>query len=240
VVALMGCFGGKNVKKNETPEEKLQRAKMLLDKNKAFKAFDILDRWVIENSGSPLRDKARFWLGLAHFKMKEYLIAISEFNRLIQEMPESPLVADAQYYIALSYYKLSPFPELDQEYTKKALREFQLFIETFPDHPNVKDATEKIMELREKLAKKELKNAELYRKIGRYKSALIYYQEVINNYYDLPEAETALFYSGKLQYKLKHFKKAQSQLNIYLNKYPNGKFAMEAKMILEKLEDKKQ
>lgn len=242
LIAIMvfgaGCSGSKNIKKNMTPEEKLEYAKQLLDKNKNLQAQEILSTWVIENSGSPLRDKARFWLGMTHFRMKEYLIAISEFNRLIQEMPESPLVADAQYYIALSYFKLSPLPELDQEYTEKALREFQLFIETFPKHKKVKEATEYIMQLREKLALKELKNATLYRKMGRYTSALIYYKELLENYYDLPEAEEALYYTGKLEYELGKYKDAQNHLNIYINKFSSGKYVQMAKNLVEKIEKK--
>ncbi|GAB4177492.1 MAG: outer membrane protein assembly factor BamD [Calditrichia bacterium] len=239
MMILIGCFGGKNVKRELKPLEKLQKAKTLLDKEKYLKAQDILSLWIIENPGSPLKDKARFWLGLTHFHTKEYLIAISEFSRLIQEMPESPLIGDAQYYIAMSYFKMSPFPELDQEYTRKALREFQLFIETFPDHKNVQDATKHIQELRQKLAIKTLKNAHLYRKMGQLNGALLYFSEILENYYDLPQAEEALFWAGHIELELKKYNEAQNHLNIYLNKYPEGKYVQKAKELLERLINEK-
>lgn len=235
---LTGCFGKKQVITSLTPDEKLERAKQLLDRKKYLQTQELLSSWVIENSGSSKMDQARFWLGLSHFGLKEYLIAISEFNRLIQEMPESPLIADAQYYIALSYFKLSPFPELDQEYAEKSLREFQMFIETFPDNPKVKEATEYILAIRKKLAEKDLKNAHIYRKMGIYTSAIIYFKDVVENYYDLEYAEEAIFYIGKLSYELGDLEEARKNLLLYSSKYPNGKFMDEVKILLAEIQQK--
>jgi outer membrane protein assembly factor BamD len=71
-------------------------------------------------------------------------------------------VPEAQYKLALSYYELSPRAPLDQQYTRKAIDEFQSFVEYYPNNPLVKDAAEKIRELNTRLAKKQYETAKLY------------------------------------------------------------------------------
>ena len=142
-------------------------------------------------------DSAQYYLADSHAKMKEYLIAAVEFEKLINDMSRSPLVPMAQFKLAECYHKLSPRPSLDQQYTQKAIREYQYFIEENPTHELKSEAEKNILELRNKLAKKDWGNAEVYRKIRKYKSAIIYYDQVLDNYYDTEWADEALL--GKIR-----------------------------------------
>jgi len=58
------------------------------------------------------------------------------------------------------------------------------------------NAEKKILELRGKLSEKELKNAEIYRKMKEFKAAIIYYDEVLGKYYDTEWADDAQY--GKI------------------------------------------
>ena len=79
----------------------------------------------------------------------------------------------------------------DQEKTKQALEQLQMFIEDFPQSGFIKDAEESIKELRYKLAKKEYEVARLYLKLEEYESAIIYFRSVLNNYYDTEFSDEA-------------------------------------------------
>jgi outer membrane protein assembly factor BamD len=149
---------------------------------------------------------------------------------LINNMPQSPLVPESQYMLGESYYQLSPRPALDQEYTLKALREFQSFVEEYPLSPHRTDAEKKIAELRDKLACKEWLNAELYRKMQEYTSSLIYYDVILERYYDTDYAEKALFGKALVYLKMKEYDKAKEQFLAFRDKYPNS----ELKDLVEK------
>ena len=98
------------------------------------------------------------------------------------DYPSSDYAAESWYKKALCFFMESPQADLDQENTLLAIDEFNRFIENFPRNELVPEAEKKIKELQEKLAYKEYKIAELYRKMKSYDAALIYYQSVIDDH----------------------------------------------------------
>jgi outer membrane protein assembly factor BamD len=180
-------------------------------------------------------DSAQYFLACSHFYMDEYIISAAEFEKLINNMAQSPLVPDAQYMLAESYYQMSPRPALDQEYTLKALREFQSFVEENPLHKNREDAEKKIVELRGKLAQKQWLNAELYRHMQEYNSSLIYYDVIIEKYYDTDFAEKAQYGKAVVYKDMKDFPKAKEQLLLFKEKFPNSELKDSAEKNLEEV-----
>lgn len=212
-------------------------AKRLYDKGKYLEAITEFTVVTLKFSGTPVVDDAQFYLAESHFGNKEYLIAIAEYQKLVDDYPESPYVEEAFYKIGLSYYKMSLRPELDQEYTLKALRHFQNFIEAYPKSKFRPQAEEKIAALRAKLAKKELLGANVYRKMGIYDSAIIYYDILLEKYYDTPSAEPALFYKGECLQRMKKYNEAMSVYSTFLEKFPQSKLARKAKKRISEIQE---
>lgn len=148
-------------------------------------------------AGTEFEDQSKFYLAMCYYKTEKYLQAADAFDQLVKTNAGSDLVPDASYYKALSYYKMSPRFPLDQTYAIQAIGDFQVFIDYFPSHTMVKDAVEKIMELRRKLGQKEYSNAITYMKMDYYKSATVYFQYVMDRYYDTEWAEKA--HAGKVE-----------------------------------------
>jgi len=156
-----------------TAEEYYRFAKEIYEDESYLEAINELTVVSLRYPGSSVSDSAQFLLGMSHFQMEEHIISAAEFNKLINDMPESPLVTESQRMLAESFYQMSPRAELDQEYTWKALKEYQIFLEDFPDHEKKESVEKKILELRAKLAKKQYKNADLYRKNTLYNRCII-------------------------------------------------------------------
>ena len=144
---------------NFTPEERLAYAIKLYEQEDYEEAVKEFDAIILQYPGSSIVDDAQYYLAMSRFKRKEYILAGYQFSKLIKGMPSSEYLADAQYMLADCYYELSPDFSLDQRYTKKAIEEFQVFIDFFPLNPKVAEAENKIKELNDKLAKKYLKEA---------------------------------------------------------------------------------
>jgi outer membrane protein assembly factor BamD len=238
VVALLwiGC-SGRSPEPTWTAEEYFSYAKDLYEDEDYFEATNEFTVIILRYPGSTVADSAQYLLGMSHYMLEEYIISAAEFSKLINNMPQSPLVPDAQYMLGMSYYEMSPRPALDQEYTEKALRAFQLFIEDFPGHKKREEVEQKLMELREKMAEKAYLNAELYRKMVWYKSSLIYYNIVLERYYDTSWADDAMLGKAISLIEMGEWQEAKKTLLELQEKFPNTDLSYAVKRYLKKVEN---
>jgi outer membrane protein assembly factor BamD len=241
IILLVFVSCGKKISKDTFSAEKyFEYAKTLFDKGKYLDAITEFTIITLKFSGNPIVDDAQFYLAESHFMAEEYLIAVSEYQKVISDYPESQYVIEAFYKIGISYFKLSQRAELDQEYTLKALRQLQIFIEAYPESAYRQEADQKLLELRSKMGRKQLLGGNVYRKMGIYDSAIIYYNILLEKYYDTPSAEPALYWKSSCLYKLKEYDEALTNLSVFVEKYPQSKFAGNAKAMISKIQEKTQ
>ncbi len=233
-VLLMACAGVRP-QPDWTAEQYFKYAKKLFDDEDYYEASNEFTVITLRYPGSSVADSAQFYLAESHYKMKEYLIAAAEYEKLITNMNKSKLVPLAQYKLAESYYRLSPRPELDQEYTHKAIREFQIFIEDNPTHPLKEDALRKIAELRAKLALKELKNGDIYRKMHEYRAAIIYYDQVLADYYDTEWADDAMLGKIITYLEMEDYPAAKKEIEKFKDQFPNSELLKKVNELAKKL-----
>ncbi|MBZ0266198.1 outer membrane protein assembly factor BamD [bacterium] len=218
LIFAVGC--GKGKRAEQLPADVAW--KKIMDHYNDGKYLDAVDRleiFLINYSGSALADSAQYILAESHFEMKEYITAAAEYERTVVQYPQSHLAESALYKLGESFYKLSPKFSLDQTYTNKAINGFQLFIEDFPTSDRVEDAQDKIFELRQKLARKEFRNGRLYSIMKEPTAARIYYQLVMDNYYDTEYAALSQFYIAKTYEQQEDWVAAIEEFNKFLEKY---------------------
>jgi outer membrane protein assembly factor BamD len=187
----------------------------------------------LQYPGSSVSDDAQYYLGECRFVREEYLLASYEYETLKRNMTASPLVSKAQYKIALSYYNLAPDSPLDQNYTTKAIDEFQTFIEYYPTDSLVTDAEAKITELRNRLAEKEYQTAIIYMKMEYYKAATFYFNNVLENYHDSKFAEDS--YVGKIESLVKRKKhdEAVTEADKFFKKFPGTAYRNDIEALIK-------
>lgn len=184
-------------------------------------AIRIFDEVRIQAPTSDLAQRATYYEAMSRFNAEMYSGASVDFRALRRSYPASPFIPRAQYMIGESYYKISPRPELDQSYSTLALGEFQNFLREFPNvEQSLRDsAQQRIAELRDRLAKKVFLSAELYVKMHDYKSAIIYYQRVLDNYYDSKYAPESELRIAELQFDRRKMDEARVALAAFEEKY---------------------
>ena len=215
-----------------TPDAQFEYAKSIFDKKDYTKARGQFLLIVMNNPGSIIIEKAQFYLAESYFLLKEYVLSIEEYEKLIRSLPQSPYVDDAQYKVGLCYYELAPGYALDQEYTRKAITQFQMFLEDYPESELRSTVEEKLDDCRIRLAKKEYKSGELYRKMNYFKSALIYFNEVLELYYDTDFADDALYWKGECHRRLKEWEEAEKAFQDLLEKHTQSEFKEKAQQKL--------
>ena len=234
IIVFAGCTG-KQPQSDWTAEEYFRYAKEKYDDEDYFESVRDFTVVILRYAGSAVADSAQFFLACSHFYMDEYIISAAEFSKLINDMPQSPLVSEAQYMLGESYYQMSPRAELDQQYSWNAVKEFQIFLEDYPTSPRREEVEKKIIELREKFANKYYKNAELYRKMRNYNSSIIYYNFVLSNYYDTDFADDAQYGKALSYIELEDFLQAKEELLIFLDKFPDSKLLIQVKEKLKEI-----
>jgi outer membrane protein assembly factor BamD len=204
-----------------SPEEYFNYVKGLYDDGDFRAAIPEFQSILLQYPGSTVNDDAQYYLAMSYFNEGQYILGAYEFSKLIKDIPASPYVSDSQYMLADCYYELSPDYRLDQSYTKKAIQEFQSFLDYFPTSPKVKEVEAKIDELHNKLAHKQFRIAELYYRMEYYNAAVIYYTAVMNEFYDTEYASKALV--GRIETELQMNKKsaALSDIEKFFTDYPD-------------------
>lgn len=218
-----------------TGEQHLEYARKLFldeDYEEAVREFQSI---LLQYTGSQINDDAQYFLAFSYFKREQYLLSAYEFSKVIRDTPASEFVQDAQFMLAESYFQLSPHYQLEQSYSKKAIEEFQAFIEFFPTHPKVEEAEKKIAELYSKFAEKEYHSAMIYEKMEYFNAAIQYYENVKNTYFDSEFAPLAHYKLINLLILKDRKDEALRNIADYINKYPNDENIEEIKELNREL-----
>ncbi len=237
IFSLFGCYGKKFSMSGLTPEEQFDYAMKFFDHRDYYNAKMQFSIVVLNNPGHRITGKAQYYLGESYYYLKDYILAVGEYQKLIKSLPSSEYVDDAFFKIGMCYYKLAPVYGLDQDYTQKAITQFQLFLEEYPDSKLREQVEKMLSECRDKLAKKEYKAGDLYRKMGYYRAAIISFDSVLEKYYDTPFSDDALYWKGESYRRMGEWEQAKEAFNALLTKHPQSPYVFKAKLKLNSIKD---
>lgn len=187
---IVNCAGKKPVEKLPL-EERFKRGQEYLEKKKYYNAQQEFQIVVLSGSHTEWGDDAQFYLAESYFKNKEFILAITEYERLTRKMKFSPYVEKSRWRICEAYVAESPSYYHDQSNTHKALQKLQEFIDEYPDSEFRAEANKTIRDLRNKLAEKIFESALLYIKLHAYDSAIVAFKDLLSQYYDTDLADDA-------------------------------------------------
>lgn len=217
-------------------DQVMARAMRSFEKGRYVDALDRFTRMGLDYAGSSLMDSVRFMEAECQYQLDEFLLAADLYQELVTRYPTSPLVDEARLRTADCWFELSPHFALDQTYTIKAVDEYQSLLDDFPDSPHRGLAEERIHACRHKLALKDLRAAELYLKMEEWPAALLYFNDVLETWYDQPDVmERALYQKAVSQSRMKRVADARATLEEYLATWPDGGHAAQARQDLEAL-----
>lgn len=136
----------------------------------------------------PKLPAAFYYLGLAHERRKQHLLAAQSFTRLVESAPGDTLADDALLAAARAYRRLWRKPDLDAQYGTTALETLRTMKSLFPTSSLTPEADRLTAELLEMFARKDFETGMHYYRRRAFDSGLIYFNDVVRNY---PETRTA-------------------------------------------------
>lgn len=232
IVVAAACSSIPKPGADASPEERLRYAWALLEKGSTFAAKQTFQDLIFSAPGSAIIDSAHYGLAEVHFKMRNYIQAISEYRTVVSSFPRSTLVDDAAFKIGVSYWKQSLSYKLDQTETLRAIEAFRAFIQDYPASERVEEALSYVRMAEDKIALKTIYQAESYMKLGSmedYRAALYYFSEAIQTYPGSTHMPRALWGLGESYYRLGEIDNARQTLGALVANYPDSKYAGKAR-----------
>ena len=182
----------------------------------------------LQYQGSNVADSAQFYMAECRFLREEYILAAFEYDVLLRTMPGSIFAPRSRFRRATCFYRLSPKAILDQDYSRKAIDEYQAFLEYYPTDTLVSLAEQRITELNTKLAQKDYENGITYMHMEYYKAATYYFDLVLDKYHDTQYAEPALLKKAEALTDRKKYTEAKEALDKFREKYPSSALKSDA------------
>jgi outer membrane protein assembly factor BamD len=190
-----------------------------------------LERMTVVAPGDPRIEEARYLVADAYFNKREYVTAATEFTRLATDYPGGQLSERARFRACEAYYELSPRAELDQQYTHAAINHCQALVGAYPGGEYAERAHRLMAELREKLAQKDLINAEFYFRRRAYDSAILGYEELVERHPNSAAVPAALLRLIEAYDRIGYDEEAHVTRERLLREYPESAEAEKAQEI---------
>ncbi len=169
-------------------EPKLMDLELSLSLERAIEIY----KKVVQNSPfGPYADKALFEMASCYRRSSKYSEAIDAYEKIINDHPDSSLNDEAKYEVAYTMYEASKDPEYDQENTEEALEKFERIVKTTAIPAIQEEADSMLKELKAKKARSDFGVASFYEKQKQYKSAIIYYKDIVKKYPGTSAADEA-------------------------------------------------
>lgn len=204
VALALGACGTSPEDKAETLEAKdlYEAASASLEAAQYDTAVTYYKRLQARFPFGPYTSQGLIELAYAHWKNHEPEEAIAVTERFIREHPTHQHVDYAYYLKGLINFRrelgiteyLFPYERTtrDQSHAKQAFRAFQELLNRFPDSEYAPDARQRMLHLRNNMARHELNIAQYYMSREAYVAALNRAKKVVETYDETPSAPEAL------------------------------------------------
>jgi outer membrane protein assembly factor BamD len=237
LILLSSCKFQK-ILKSGSIDEKYETAVKLYTQKDYSRALQLFDQLAGVMRATDKAQKISYYYAFCYYNQKDYTMASYYFKRYTTNYPNSPEAEECLFMSAYCNFLSSPEYSLDQTITYEALKDFQLFTNSYPTSKRVSECNDLMDKLREKLEHKDYKMARLYYRMEDYAAAIQGLNNILKEYPDTPHKEEILFLVFKsyhkfakesIEHKMKErHTKAVSSYKEFVAQFPESKFLSEA------------
>ncbi len=214
------------------------------EEGKYFKALRLFEDLRSRFRGTPKDEQLNYYIANCYFQERDYVLGSHYFNKFAKDFSKSENAEEAKYMSAYCYYLDSPRTSLDQNTTMEAIKEFQVFIDLYPNSKRIPECNDLLDKLREKLEGKDYDNAYLFYKIGDYQASVIALQNVLEDYPETLKREEILYTILKARYtyasksiedkQKERYELTKTAYEKFVKDFPESQYLKEANNIYQK------
>ena len=194
--------------------------------------------------GSAKAEDLSFKYAYTHYYLNSFLLAAHYFENFANTFTSSDRREEAEFMKGYSNYLLSPSYRLDQQYTQKAIDQFQLFVNTYPNSDRASRCNTLIDECRAKLEKKGFEQGKLYFDLRDYASSVHSFENLLKDFPESANAEEVRFLVLKSAFLLaensfyekqqERYEEAIEKYQDFVKKFPSSSYKAEAQDMLRR------
>jgi outer membrane protein assembly factor BamD len=221
-ILLAACSSGFELARYQTNETLFAASLAEFQRGRWENAIAGFERLTLQ---LPARDtllpRAHWYLGAAHQRRDEDLLAAQSYVRLVEGFPADTLADDALFEAARAYQRIWRKPELDSQYGESAISTYETLLSAFPDSPRRAEAEREIRQLQEWMARKDYDTGVYYTRRRAFDSAIIYFQDVIQKYPETPTARLSSLRLLEVYRRLNYREEAEEVCAGLRTRYPS-------------------
>ncbi len=162
--------------------------------------------------------------------------ALPEYLSYLVYFPNNPDAPYAQYMTALCYYTQISSADRDQQYSWKAIEEFNKLKNKYSDSPYAKLCDKRIDNCYKRIAQHEFLVGKFYYKVGSYKACISRLDTLMEKYPKYIDKESTYYLYGRSLYETHKYDDAAVYYRKLLKLYPNTLHKDRVKEELERIE----
>lgn len=237
------CSKYNKLLKSQDMELKYQMAIEYYNKKDYQRALPLFEEMIAVSRGTSRSETIYYHYAYCYYGMRDFYLASFYFDTFTKTYPNSEYVEECAFMSAYCHYMNSPITSLDQSDTKRAIKQFQSFLERYPDTNRKDTCNVLVSELLGKMETKAYENAKLYHQVEQYKSASIALNNVIKDYPNTQYKEEILFLILESNYLLairsieekkpERLKETIKSYHIFVDSFPNSTKVRQAENLFE-------
>ena len=190
---------------------------------------------------SPLRADAKLGVGdsfLGENNSASYVYAQNEYREFLAFYPTNPRADYAQMQLGMVHFNQMLSPQRDQTSTKEAIKEFQVFVERYPNSKVITQVKQRLREAKDRLGDAEIAVANFYRSIRNYVAAEDRYRTVLKTDPDYTRKDSLYFFLGETLERYGIPEKQREALPFYerlVSEYEQSEHLEEARRRIDRL-----
>lgn len=214
------------------------------EQGKYYKALRLFEDLRSRFRGTPKDEQLNYYIAHCYYQERDYVLGSHYFNKFAKDFPKSDNAEEAKYMSAYCYFMDSPRSSLDQNTTMEAIKEFQVFIDMYPNSNRISKCNDLLDKLRLKLETKEYENAYLFYKIGDFQASVIALENVLEEYPETNKKEEILYTILKARYtyanksiaikQKERFELTKLAYERFVKEFPESTYLKEANNIYQK------
>jgi outer membrane protein assembly factor BamD len=205
-----------------------------LTKRRWLRAREYFRRIVDDYPQSRYRPDAKLGLGdtyLGDASVESLILGANEFKEFLTFYPTHERAYYAQYKLGLCHYEQMLAPQRDQTPTRDALREFETFVERFPDSKLINEGRKKLQECRDRLSDADYQVGYFYYRSKWYPGAIVRLRAVLKANPEYGNRDALYYYLADTYVKINAPAEALPLLDKLTKEFDKSEFLDRAKKL---------
>ncbi len=222
-VGAWGCGTG-----NPFPPGSYERGVFFAEKGKNLEAVSAFETYLRKNPTDSLAADAQFKKAMTYMTMKEYPLAVVEFQILRKDYPTSPRIEEALYREGMAYLHQVGRVERDISGAYQARVHFQEFLSTYPNSSYKADVERANAEISDLIVAKRLREIKVYKARHKFRAVATTMDMVLQTEPNSSLLDKVLWERAAAAYDLHKTNEGNLFLEELVRRFPDSSLATKA------------